>query len=257
MKIRDVNSSLKDAYIDWSHFLINPRYVQREQKDEDDNVSYQEITWDRRNPDYRITEPVSEATIIDCVNASQYTYQVKEDGSIFQIYYRFDRHGEELINASLGFYLANSHKRMIDEEALLDEIAVLPPEEQDSMLGAVIGSIDNQSVGWIRIDYDPTAKERGIVHHDCHMHLSNFPHTRFIVSGVPTPRQFIEFVISAVYPEVYKAHCLELKTEEETEKGIWQYRDANRIKKVNELCMPLESDPVYNQLSHLRIPSDN
>lgn len=254
MTIKNVFSSIKDAWIDWGSFLSNPRYIQREQKDENNRVLYQEITWDKRNPDHRVTDPITEAAVIELVNASQYSFQLQEDGSIFQLYYRFDRSGEKIENASLGFYLSNSYKRTVNEEILLDEIAVLPSEDHNSILGTVIGALGNQPVGWIRIDFDPFAKERGIVHHDCHMHISNFPNTRFIVSGIPTPRQFIEFVISSVYPDVYKTHCLTLEVDEENDRRIWKYADETRIRKVNSLCMPLDDNPIYNQLSYLRIP---
>lgn len=254
MKIKDALTSLKDAYIDWDGFLLNPRYVQREQKDEQNRVLYQEITWDRRDATYRTADLVTEQSIIELSNASQYTFQVKDDGSIFQIYYNYDRSGNNIQSASLSFYLSRSHIKRVDEDTLLNEISVLPSENQDLMLDAVLSSVNNQSVGWIRIDYDPTAKERGIIHHDCHMHLSNFPDTRFIVEGIPSPRQFIEFVVATVYPSQYKDHCLSLEVNEDSNIGVWKYSDATRIKAVNSICISIEANSVYNQLSHFIIP---
>ncbi len=57
-------------------------------------------------------------------------------------------------------------------------------------------------VRWVRFDYVATGRGR-LLHTDSHLHVSGLPRTRFAVAGVPTPKQFIEFVVSHFYPAFY------------------------------------------------------
>lgn len=251
MRISDAFQSIVAAYNDWGNFLINPRYMRN------DN----EVMWIGRLPGIR-KSIIRESHIIEMADTGQYTFQIVDDGSLLQLYYKFDHSGDQLVSANLAFYRAKSESEPIDEDILMSEIGVMPVDDQEKPLDqetnlTVLDSVLDQPVGWLRIDYDPGAKERGVIHHDCHIHMSSFPNTRFIVSGVPAPRQFIEFVIAASYPEKYKKRCLALEIDEQKATRIWKYADDTRIKSVNSLCVPLEENPVYNQLSHFRIPSSS
>ena len=191
------------------------------------------------------------------VENGQYTFQIVDDGSLMQLYYRFDQKTSQINGASLAFYRAYSDQEP-DEEFLLAEYGITPlgDTEINDTQESIHSSSPDPPVGWMRIDYDPNAKERGIIHHDCHMHLSNFADTRFIVSGVPSPRQFIEFIIASLYPAKYEEHRLELDTTSNDGSRIWRYRNPQHIDNLNRECMPLDEVPIYKQLSHFRVPSN-
>ena len=217
MRISNVLRSITACHNDWSGFLINPRHIRKGH----------EISWDGRVAGIR-KAVIRESDVLDMANKGQYTFQIAEDGSLIQLYYRFSRKTNQVDSARLAFYKAYS----------------------DS------DSIYNLPAAWMRIDYDPNAKERGIIHHGCHMHLSNFADTRFIVSGIPSPRQFIEFIIASAYPAKYAEHRLELDTTSNDGSRIWRYRNPQQIDNLNRECMPLDEVPIYKQLSHFRVPSN-
>jgi hypothetical protein len=202
VKIGDVHQLLKDTYNDWSAFLEDPQFI-RTSKDAC-------ITWANRVP-YRLANQLEASDVTKLVSDKQYTFQVTTDGSVFQIYYQYDRKGNSLQSARLAFY----HAR------------------------------DDGPVNWLRIDYEPTFA-KGVLHHDCHMHLSAFPLARCVVAGVPNPRQFVEFVMAVCYPETYKAHRLGQDGE---------YANPNKITEVNSKCFSAVEHLAYKQIIHLRIPA--
>ena len=244
MKISDAYQSITTAFIDWKGFLINPRYCRNDL----------EITWENRRTTF-IKGTIYESHILQMDENKQYTFQVSQDGSLFQIYYRYNQKGNSIQSASLGYYRAWFEDSEPITEDLLSETNVLPLDELQSADADLIGFDGDLPIGWLRIDYDPHATEKGPFHHDCHMHISNFPQTRFIVNGIPTPQQFVEFVIAACYPKRYRAHRLEIEIDDATKKKTWRYaQNGQRIDAVNSTCVPMPKDPLYGQLSHFRVP---
>ncbi len=246
MRISDVYQSIIASYDDWNGFLINPSYARNDY----------EVSWGNRIAGIRKTI-VRESDVLNMAENHQYTFQISDDGSLIQLYYRFDQRTKQIDGANLAFYRAYSEQESIAEEFLLAEYGVTPlgdAEMTDTEEG-VHSSFRDPPVGWMRIDYDPNAKERGIIHHDCHMHLSNFADARFIMSGVPSPRQFIELVVASVYPAKYEEHRLELGATSNGGSRTWGYRNPQQINNLNQESMPLDGDPIYNQLTHFRVPS--
>lgn len=244
MRISDVEGLLISTYIDWSKFIGNYRGVRK------DPV----ITWTDRIP-RMLDHPVLAADVVSLADEGQYTFQVIHDGSLIQMYYCFDMHGSELQSARLAFYSAaiddklfNAYKKSIsigpisdihlDLENVLDELNEVEKETQ-------FGGLKNGPVSWFRIEYDPEAS-MGILHHDCHLHLSAFPHSRFVVAGVPNPRQFVEFIMAFCYPQLYKRHRL-------NEQG--RYVSLTKINSVNSSCFPLIESTLFSQIAHFRIPT--
>lgn len=242
MNISDVFQSAIASYDDWDGFLINPRYFRNNN----------ELSWQNRIPG-TLNSVVRRSDVLKMAAAGQYTFQISEDASLIQLYYRFDQHSRMLAGARLAFY--NAYQESIDEEAQLAEYGVVPTDthEVDDLGDTVSRSISDPPVGWMRIDYDPNPTERGIIHHDCHLHISAMPDARFVVSGVPSPRQFVEFVISSAFPEKYKKHRLVSVVSDVGDSEVWNYKYPQRINTLNQECMPIEGS-VYDQLSHFRIP---
>ena len=232
MKISVVLQSVVASKNEWSKLLIASRHIR----------NGFDVTWADRDAGIH-NSVFRESTIRMMADNGQYTFLIV-DGSLIQLYYGFDRVTKKLKAANLAFYSASSESKPVDDEAQFAEFVVSPIDDTE---------VYDPPVGWMRIDYDPTAIERGIIHHDCHLHLSAFPDARFIVSAVPSPRQFVELVFASVYPEEYKAHCLKLADSSSSGSRNWTYKDPQRIENLNGDCLPIE-DLVYKQLSHFRIP---
>ena len=247
MRINDIEGLLISAYMDWSSFIGNYRVARR------DSI----ITWTDRVP-RMLDHPVMASDVVSLANDGQYTFQV-HDGSLIQMYYSFDRRGFQLQAARLAFYsavvdnkLINAYKRSISvdtisdyEQEFNDEIALDEPDEVEKE--TQFGGLKNGPVSWLRIEYAPQAA-MGVLHHDCHIHFSTFPNSRFVVAGVPNPRQFIEFIMAFCYPELYRTHRLN---------NEGQYINLEKINSVNSTCFPLIEDAVFNQIAHFRIPTAN
>lgn len=246
MRISDAYSSLTAAYNDWSDYLANPNYIH--------DRKHRSISWGNRSESIRIKGVMATVDVLELANKRQFSFQMTEDGSLIQIFYAYNESGNKILSASLGFYSAKSQQDGFIEEELMETITVAPLDSSGQQ--TVPESYLAESAGWFRIDYDPLAKERGVIHHDCHMHLSNLPQTRFVVAGLPTPRQFIEFVIAGCYPESYKSHCLRLVSDEQNNSKKWEYTSPTRIASVNTGCVPFEENNLYSQISHFRVPSD-
>lgn len=237
MKISDVLSSLTSTYTDWSQVLVNPKYIRRDQG------GSQSISWDTRKKMGILDYPIMASKIVKLVEEKQYSFQISLDGSIVQIYYLYDSKGNDIRSANLAFYSSRiySPKILPVSEIISNDDALEEPEDENFNLGMP----EDGPVHWIRIDYAPD-EARGVLHHGCHMHLSTFPESRFIVDRLPTPKQFIEFVIAYYYPEEYKKH------RNLNERGM--YVDEAKVKSVNSPFISTPDSIICKYLSHFHIP---
>jgi len=202
-----IYDEINETFNDWDGLLANPRFARV-----DDLVAWTNFTGGR------LKDPITIERILDVVQTGQFTFQSAEDGSIFQLLYSFGSDGK-LEVARLAFYLLQTRGSF---------------EE---------GTAELISNSWIRIDYDlSTAK--GVLHNDCHLHLYGFPESRIMVDSVPGPRQFVEFVISACYPDFYKVHRL-------NESG--DFAKPKAIEQVNACVLVTGSKPGP-MLIHLATP---
>lgn len=252
MRINDVESQLVSAYIDWSSFIGNPRGIRKGSI----------ITWTDYIP-RMLNHPVMASNVTTLADEGQYIFQINEDGSIIQLYYAYDKYGDELQSARLAYYsamadnivmknLIKAYKYAVRLAELTETDAVLPDHDENLLIESAevieeeteLRSLIDGPVSWLRIDYDPV-HARGVLHHDCHMHLSTFPYSRLVVAGVPTLKQFIEFIMAFCYPEVYEKHRLD-------DEG--QYINASHLEIINSGCVPLKDHNVFRQMAHMRIP---
>lgn len=168
------------------------------------------ITWQGHSAGMT-EEPITQSHVLDFIDRGQYTFQINIDESIVQLHYVFNRN-DEISAANLAYYALD-----VNSEG---------------------------QAGWIRIDFDPSSY-RGALHPKCHMHISLFPNMRFVVDGVPSPKQFVDFIALACYPDVYES----LHTDENG-----NFRDRNRMKSVNAPSLHLDEPELYKYLTHIRIP---
>lgn len=249
MKISDVFSSLIAAYHDWSKYLGNPNFIHKGQF----------IAW----PKY---EKVFISNVDDFLEASekrQYSFQILADGAILQLFYVFDSGGKNLIFSFMGYYKGYSSYLIKDQEIASVETSGMGgfedsgEEELDIQIPELQGELkididqvlmeecnDLDSIIWLRIDFDPD-RSSGVLHGECHLHISNFPDSRILVKGVPTPKQFVEFIMALCYPAIYQLHRLG---------GTGNYRDLKRVKSINSPIFPPKNEEIYSHLSHIRVP---
>jgi hypothetical protein len=169
------------------------------------------ITWEKYQPK-SFTDPIFSSNVIELIDEGQYSFQFITDGGIIQLYYSYDSK-ENLIGSNLAYISLNEDP--------------------------------NLPVGWLRIDYDPQ-NARGLAHPKCHMHWSLFPNSRMAIYGIPSPRQFIEFVICSFYPSIYQEKHL-------NEDG--NYHDESRIRAVNSDCFSFTEESHFKYMSHFFIPA--
>jgi hypothetical protein len=185
--------------------------------------------------------PSSHLDLLQLYEDGQYSFQAS-DGSLIQIYYSFASSTDELVEARLAFYKVDQQSWDY-EEATQDEDLV----QSGSFGGGTQEekpSSTRSSISWLRIDYSPKSA-MGILHNSCHLHLSSFPSARLAVAGVPTPKQFMEFVMALCYPDIYRSHRLDNKGD---------YKDPLRLAAVNSDCVPFCDDLILSQITHIRIP---
>jgi hypothetical protein len=207
MRINDAIGLLVSTYLDWGHVLANPRYIRN------GNI----VSWrDSSNP--MLAAPVMPEDINQLAEDKQYTFQVAEDGALIQMYYEFENDGITLKSAMLAYY----------SPAITIYMPSIPP-----------------FVRWLRFDYAPKAA-MGVLHHDCHLHISYFPDSRLTVKGLPNPKQFIEFILALCYPDMYKKHRLD---------SSGKYHDDAKQVELNHLSIQLPDSDLYKQIPHLSIPS--
>lgn len=223
MNINDIYSSILSVFIEWGGFLVNNRFIRKAKV----------ITWENRQEN-EFVDAITSSYIAELVEDGQYSFQVKKDGSIFQIYYSCNPSGKEIRTANLGFYYSGNHyyEQLIDEETFDDFLIPRP----------------DINVGWLRIDYSNDPKDDGgSIHAKCHMHISLFPDTRIIVDRIPNPKQFVEFVIAICFPDEYKAKRLD-------HKGY--FLDVSKMCNINDPLFPdIQISDLCEYMSHLHIPT--
>jgi hypothetical protein len=243
MKLSELRSQLRSLLItDWKGILLNPNFCQ----------TGSTITWNNSRG-LMLPERLTFKDVVTLAREGQYSFQLAEDGSLFQFYYVYDRRGRTITEARIAYYEAKGHG--LSSEPTPTE----PPETRsladisDRVMPALTDreSADEFSEGkydlprWLRIDYRST-NAKGVLHNDCHLHFSGFPGTRLVVSGIPTPRQFVEFVLCYCYPELYRQVRLDKNGE---------YLNQAVITRVNKQCVILKDNTATMHMTHLRIPS--
>src|ERR1043165_3961890 len=203
MRINDAIGLLVSIYQDWGHVLANPRYFRH------DNI----ISW-RDNSNPMLADPVMPEDVIQLAEDGQYTFQVAQDGALIQIYYEFQNDGVTMKSAKLAYY----------SPAIAIYEPSIPP-----------------FVRWLRFDYAPK-DARGVLHHDCHLHISYFPDSRLIVKGLPNPKQFIEFILALCYPKLYQDHRLDRDG---------KYSSDVKQMAINHPQINLADSEIYNQMTYL------
>lgn len=232
MKITDVLGMLTSAYHDWGNLLLNPFYTRN------GNI----ITWNNYQSLF-FNEPVQVENVLKLIELQQYSFQVV-DGAIIQIYYAFEKNGNKLTGAKLAYYKIFN----LDEFTEIDELSETDNNENLILLD------NNATVSWLRIDYQPllettsskSVEALGMLHSKCHLQISGFPNSRFPICGVPTPKQFIEFLMAFCYPEKYQKHRLD-------ERGC--YTNLNKIKSVNDIFIDFIDEDIFKLITHIKIPS--
>lgn len=239
----DVMGSLLSAFQDWNGILVDPNFVRRGDL---------EVSWSQDTRDYP-GSPLMLSDVVRLSDTGQYSFRIAVDGSLLQIRYCWD--GRSALTKVGLSYLARraladepeselvAHSAEEDEQLAGDEepAAGDDNDDDDDLLG-----VDEDAVApWIRLDYDPLANRRGVLHHDTHLHVVGFPRTRLAVSGVPTPRQFVEFVLSAFYPAAYWAHRLD---------DEFLFRDRRLIDNLNERAYATTSRTPLDAMTHVAIP---
>ncbi len=211
----DVESQVRDCFWDWKSLLVNPRFCRAGTR----------VAWNRYSGGI-IREPVNYEKVRSLVEGKQYSFQCAEDGSVFQLVYEFDGK-DEIQMVRLAFYKA--------------QLAV---EEGDLLSSGPLPDFADVFIPWLRFDYTQQYAA-GVLHHESHMHVSGFPSARFAVSGVPGPRQFVEFVIASCYPEYYGAKRLDRNG---------AYLDPGAMSMVNVRCLHDRSKGLVDQIIHVRVP---
>lgn len=225
MRIKEAIGILTSISQDWEGFLVNPRFIRN------DNT----ISWIKFSPEiypYQITDEY----VGKLAEAGQYSFQV-EDGSLIQLLYNYDRTGNNLEKAQLGYYSYFNHTDRIDDWQY-NEIG----QFNDFLFE---NPILTNLVSWIRIDFDPSSF-RGIMHSSCHLHISGFPNTRLVVKGIPNPKQFVEFIISMFYSERFSQHRL-------NNNGLYVNPSVSR--RINQNCFPFEEHEIFQCIPHFLVPS--
>lgn len=237
MRASEVFSSLRSTYDDWNpELLINQSFIRRKNS----------ISWIQfcqgKTPDR-----IYQSDVAQMEESGQYSFQAK-DGSIFQLYYLYDKDSRTLVKASLAYFNSNSmegYQNSCPSDIPMPdsgESAII--DESDDLILFNLSEI-NSEVPWLRIDYSPQT-HRGPLHNACHMHIGLMREARISLSCVPTPRQFIEFCISQFYPEQYRKNRLNDEGEP---------ADIKKLEGFNDTCFPPISGSIFSILPYLRIPS--
>lgn len=225
MRINDAIQCLVGAQQDWKKLIVNPGWCR----------VGNDIAWTNYSR-FERGDPRTAADLRRLVERGQYSFGFR-DGSLSQLYYHFGDRSDRLVEARLAFYKrvkhAAAHATGEEPAAEIDvsELEILPPPEGE------------ETVEWIRIDYDPRAA-RAIVHSDCHVHVGGLTGVRISLNGVPTPRQFVEFIVAAFYPEEYE------KKRSRIRGGI---RSCAVPAQVNRITFGIRPDMA--QAIHLHVPT--
>lgn len=227
MRITDVIGIMVSVYADWEGVLANPNYARI------NNV----IAWGGFDP-MVVRGPVTMHDVAELAASRQYTFQVADDGALIQVVYAFDGAGDNVVSARLAYYGV--------APAQAEAGSGIQEDGSDDSAALISGS-EYPVVPWLRIDYDP-AQAGGVLHGDCHLHVSGLPAARFLVCGVPAPKQFVEFVLAVCYPETYRVMRL---------RDDGNYIDAERIRQINHPSITCGPAGVFELMTHLKVPSPN
>jgi hypothetical protein len=211
-------SALSAAASDWRQFLWNPSFLR----------IGDEILWTNYSPN-PFDDPVSPEGLAKLRAAGQYSFLLS-DSSALQLQYRFANNGENLLGARLAFYKQPVGFAEESEGPSPAKEQIVPLEEY------------SRPVEWIRLDFDPMAA-RPVIHPAAHFHVGGLTDARIAVCGVPTPRQFIEFIILTFYPEKFSARRVDPR-------GRLRPRDYSS--RMNG--WPLVDRPDEPLLLHFRVP---
>lgn len=226
-----------------------------------------EITWDAFDGS-RTNHILYAHDIALLAEKKQYSYQAI-DGSIFQMYYTFDKTGRNLRAAGLTFMQNPRESATQTTDAVIEikmtgaaeeadgeaEVAKMEKSEVEETVLEINDARDEASenvnmfaiptpIAWLRIDYSPDDSS-GCVHSPCHMHLSMCPSIRLPIRTVPTPEQFLEAIVAWFYPDSYKADRLD-------ENG--SYKDHDKIIELNRQSLKVSIDAQSLQILHLAVP---
>ncbi|MDE4907164.1 DUF2290 domain-containing protein [Methanogenium marinum] len=241
MNVSEVMSSLVATYNEWSNILVNTQYIR-------ENNS---ITWRNHTP--LMLPYIMHKNDLDLLEVKkQYTFQIIEDGSFIQIFYKFEKDNSTLIEARLAYYGNTPIPRSGDEwdqdgedleltfthDTIMDELIDSDTFSQNSFYH------DDFIVPWLRIDFSNEETECPL-HHSCHMHIGLFGDARIPLTVVPSPRQFIEFIIAHFYPREY--HLMRLDQDGKP-------KNKGQLRKINNPSFQKIISDNYDYLPHLNIP---
>lgn len=207
-----------------------------------------EIIWRSYNRPW-IPAKLSFEDFVKLAETQQYSFMTK-DGALFLLSYKFNRTGIE--KASLGFYAPRHiYAGLQDDNELEDrsehDTAEEDPEIEDDTKKVeedFEDSLTEHETTWLRIDTDFDAK-KGMVHPASHLHVDTFPEMRLPVRGTLTPVQFVDLIVSLVYPDVYcEKHLLE------TGAPI----DEAALRADNRNTYPAVDTTLIESFIHLRVP---
>jgi hypothetical protein len=225
-------SSLTSTFDEWDWLLANPRFARKGST----------IAWEgfhRRKLPFHVTPD----HLVELSEAGQYSFQVV-DGSIFQLTYQFDQTGEIVLFGSLGFYKTVDDAEMLVAEENVGSDAHIDDDVEIELIQTLNAPPPPPIIPWLRLDYDPEAA-RGVIHAASHLHVSLTSTVRLPVAGVPTPKQFVEAVMSWFYPDDYaKAHL--------DQHGA--FTNPERQKNVNEIFCAITAEPMVRDTLHFMIP---
>lgn len=208
---------MRSAQQEWERLLINANFSKV--LTEPGVIAWPNYSTGVRIPDFVTLAPVKEAA-----SQGQYSFKISLDDALLRLEYRFDPRGRELRSAHLGYYRVEQSFRKDDvdnvryaeysegtpgiAEAMIADYTITDGtimDEELEVVGETIEASDSisENVAWLRLDFDPHQK-RGPLHSSCHLHICGLPSARMIVYGVPTPRQFIDFIFAIAYPDIYR-----------------------------------------------------
>ena len=224
MRLNDTLGFITSVFTDWQGYLYNPRHIRKENT----------VTWKGCRA-LKFGDQLKPKDLTMLISEGQYTFQVTEDDSIIQIYYSFENNGITVNDARLAYYGFPIAGNLDSESGLEEDV---PTQLEKSLV------YEDSDIRWLRIEYHRIAA-RGILHSGCHMHVCGLPSSRFVVNRIPTPRQFVEFVMALCYPNLYQIHRL-------NQDG--SYADVGTIQKVNNSCLSCIVDDTYQLMTHSSVP---
>jgi hypothetical protein len=238
VKITEVMSELTAAYIDWNHVLVNPKFIRNKNH----------VAWSNYSKPI-LTLPILLSDVQRLEIEKQFSFQVVDDGAIIQLSYLFDQSGDHVVWASLAYYgttiFADKPIRdLYPGEAITKFEDDVESIEEDPLASFSRDGFDDGPVGWLRFDFDPSA-QRGILHHSCHLHVPMFPEAHLVVDTIPSPRQFIEWIMTLCYTKYYHDKRLDQD---------WNPVNFDGMKAFNGRCFSSVASNIYQLIPHLRMP---